>query len=189
MLEWDTAWTLTEPNSHRAAYISTLSQISVINGTGCVTLHPLPLGLCYGEKECNLPTMLLESCGPAGSGGGITNSHAGGIRHMQSTQSERPVVEESMDAVIAVPPHPLGIKPAGNAYTSDGNLKSAAGSLAYLPDELIVQILEFLDATSLLKLGKTCKALYAFAQFEELWKALFIEYVYIFYMGVTSSFV
>ena len=45
-----------------------------------------------------------------------------------------------------------------------------------LPDELIIQVLESLDATSLQCLGSTCKALYAFSRFEDLWKTLCIEY-------------
>ena len=45
-----------------------------------------------------------------------------------------------------------------------------------LPDEVIIQVLESLDATSLQCLGCTCKALYAFSRFEDLWKTLCIEY-------------
>lgn len=78
--------------------------------------------------------------------------------------------------MTVVPPHPLGIKPAGNAYTSSSNIRSTIGIFASLPDELIVQILEHLDSTSLLQLGATCKVLYAFSRLEDLWKALFIGY-------------
>lgn len=45
-----------------------------------------------------------------------------------------------------------------------------------LPDELIIQVLDFLDAASLKRLACTCKALYAFSRFEDLWKTLCIEY-------------
>ena len=75
-----------------------------------------------------------------------------------------------------VPSHPLGIKPAGNAYSATENIKLATGVFTALPDELIIQLLEFLDATSLKRLGCTCKALYAFSRLEELWKTLCIEY-------------
>lgn len=75
-----------------------------------------------------------------------------------------------------VPSHPLGIKPAGNAYTSSTNIRSTIGIFASLPDELIIQVLEYLDSTSLLQLGATCKAFYAFSRLEDLWKALFIGY-------------
>lgn len=77
---------------------------------------------------------------------------------------------------LTVPPHPLGIKPTGNAYIATGNIKPAAGFFMRLPDELIIQVLEFLDATALQRLGSTCKALYAFSRFEDLWKTLCIEY-------------
>ena len=78
---------------------------------------------------------------------------------------------------IIVPLHPLGVRPAGNAYTSTKNLKDAAGLFACLPDELIISVLEHLEAKSLLKVRETCKALYAFSRFDELWKTLFIAYV------------
>lgn len=75
-----------------------------------------------------------------------------------------------------VPSHPLGIRPAGNAYSATENIKLATGALTALPDELLVQVLEFLDAVSLKRLGCACKALYAFSRLEELWKTLCIEY-------------
>ena len=75
-----------------------------------------------------------------------------------------------------LPSHPLRIKPAGNAYTSTENIKLAAGLFMGLPDELIIQVLESLDAASLKRLGCTCKALYAFSRLEDLWKTLCIEY-------------
>ena len=76
---------------------------------------------------------------------------------------------------VAVPSHPLGIKPNGNAYTANENLKSAAGYFAVLPDELLVMVLECLDAKSLRKIECCCKALYAFSRLEDLWKTLCIE--------------
>ncbi|MCJ1299141.1 hypothetical protein MMC08_001932 [Hypocenomyce scalaris] len=76
--------------------------------------------------------------------------------------------------VTMIPIHPLGIKPAGNAYTSSTNIRSTIGAFITLPDELIIRVLDYLDAPSLLQLGTTCKALYAFCRLEDLWKALFI---------------
>ncbi|KAK2752389.1 hypothetical protein FQN55_007429 [Onygenales sp. PD_40] len=75
----------------------------------------------------------------------------------------------------AIPPHPLGVKPSGNALAASSNLRAAVGSFGELSDELVILLLECLDAASLLSLGATCKALYAFTHAEELWKALFIE--------------
>lgn len=76
---------------------------------------------------------------------------------------------------VAIPPHPLRIKPAGNVYGANENIKLSAGYFAILPDELIIQILESLDAVALTQLQRTCKALYAFTRLEDLWKTLYIE--------------
>lgn len=81
------------------------------------------------------------------------------------------------DRLLTVPLHPLGVRPAGNAYTAVKNLKLSAGLFSALPDELIIQVLEVLGHRPLLILGLTCKALYAFCRFDDLWKGLFIEYV------------
>ena len=78
------------------------------------------------------------------------------------------------EASTVVPHHPLEVRPSGNAFTSGLDIKAAAGHFFLLPDELIVQILEWCDGTSLLNLGHTCKALYAFSRFEDLWKLLLI---------------
>ncbi|KAF1989655.1 Clavaminate synthase-like protein [Aulographum hederae CBS 113979] len=86
-----------------------------------------------------------------------------------------PDIQPEEDAPAAIPPHPLGIKPSGNAYTSSVDHKAAAGNFAKLPDELLIQLLELLEAPDLIRLGQVCKALYAFTRAEELWKALFVE--------------
>jgi len=78
------------------------------------------------------------------------------------------------DVTIAVPSHPLGIKPAGNAYTASSNIKSRGGLFAQLPDELLSHIFESFDADTLIRLGSTCRALYAFTRLDELWRALFV---------------
>lgn len=86
-----------------------------------------------------------------------------------------PVEDSHSDQVTAVRRHPLGVRPSGNAFTADINLKSAAGLFALLPDELLAQLLDLLDAADLLRLGATCRALHAFTRNEELWRALFVE--------------
>lgn len=87
--------------------------------------------------------------------------------------------QSTEDEARAVPPHPLGVKPAGNAFSVMENAKIMAGLFFSLSDELILQVLEFLDPWSLLRLGATCKLFYAFCQFDDLWKTLFIEYVFL----------
>lgn len=77
-----------------------------------------------------------------------------------------------------IPPHPLGVKPSGNSYTATSNDKDVIGSWRALPDEMIAIILEHLDSPALRNLGATCRFLFAFCRSEDLWKALFIEYVF-----------
>lgn len=85
-----------------------------------------------------------------------------------------PEGKQSEDSTL-VRRHPLGVRPSGNALTSTVNLKRAAGKFAVLPDELLAQLLEILEAKDLLRLGGTCRALHAFTRNEELWRALFVE--------------
>jgi len=90
---------------------------------------------------------------------------------------DSPVVDQWTDSreSTTVRKHPLGVRPSGNAFTSEINPKSACGSYAILPDEALAQSLEYLEAADLLRLGATCKALHAFTRSEDLWKTLFIE--------------
>ncbi|KAI6875844.1 putative F-box and JmjC domain protein [Hortaea werneckii] len=85
-----------------------------------------------------------------------------------------PVIEhgEAGDSSLVIR-HPLGVRPSGNALTSSINQKAACGTLGALPDELLIQLLETFEAPDLLRLGGTCRALYAFTRSEELWRALF----------------
>jgi hypothetical protein len=89
--------------------------------------------------------------------------------------TEIEVDDEDVAAAIAVPSHPLGIKPAGNALTASENIKSRCGLFACLPDELLSHILESFEADVLIRLGSTCRALYAFTRLDELWRALFVR--------------
>jgi len=91
------------------------------------------------------------------------------------TASAATFQNDDEDVAIALPSHPLGIKPAGNAYTASENIKSRCGSFARLPDELLSHIFESFDADTLIRLGTTCRALYAFTRLDELWRALFVR--------------
>ena len=75
-----------------------------------------------------------------------------------------------------IPCHPLGVKPSGNALLASNDLRTTIGTFQLLPDDLILNVLEFLDGHSLLRVGRACRALYAFTRAEDLWKTLFIEY-------------
>ncbi|KAF2203758.1 F-box domain-containing protein [Delitschia confertaspora ATCC 74209] len=83
--------------------------------------------------------------------------------------------KESEDAAAVLPSHPLGVKPLGNAYTATENIKLRCGAFARLPDELLNHFLETLDGETLVRLGSTCKALYAFTRADDLWRSLFVE--------------
>ena len=82
---------------------------------------------------------------------------------------------DAKDDATLVRRHPLGVRPSGNALTSNVNLKHSAGHFAALPDELIAQILDIFQPRDLLRLGGTCRALHAFTRNEEVWRTLFVE--------------
>lgn len=83
-------------------------------------------------------------------------------------------IDNTRNGWEAIPCHPLGVKPSGNALVATSNLRDAIGTFNILPDELIQTCLEYLDPTSLLRLGCTCKALYAFTRSEDLWKVFLV---------------
>lgn len=105
----------------------------------------------------------------------ITTSFSGGdnIENHRHGESPWPVEEQ----VVTVASHPLGIKPSSNAYMAQKNIRTAIGKLYSLPDDLIVQVLELLDASSLIDIGITCKFFFAFSRLEEIWKNLCIASV------------
>jgi F-box-like len=74
-----------------------------------------------------------------------------------------------------IPCHPLGVKPSGNGWVAAHNLRRAIGAFMVLPDEVLLILLEHFGSSTILKLGCTCKALYAFARSEDVWKSLFIR--------------
>lgn len=107
-----------------------------------------------------------------------------GVYGMSSTSldtarySDTTVTRDIEDvSATAVPSHPLGVRPSGNQYLSNSNVRHAIGFFQILPDEFILTLLEYLDARLLQSLGYTCKALFAFCASDDLWKALFIECV------------
>lgn len=106
--------------------------------------------------------------------------HSAGAESRPSKKVKLSAADNDEDVAAAVPPHPLGIKPSGNAYTSSENIKTCCGAFARLPDELLSHLFESFDADALVRLGSTCRALYAFTRLDELWRALFVAYVTVF---------
>ncbi|KAK4186162.1 hypothetical protein QBC35DRAFT_283276 [Podospora australis] len=85
--------------------------------------------------------------------------------------------EETGDSLgSAVPLHPLGVKPLGNKYFSNGNdARKYMGTLQGLPDEMLIQLLEYLDQRTLRLFGYTCKFLFACCMADDIWKSVFLE--------------
>lgn len=79
------------------------------------------------------------------------------------------------ESSLAIPQHPLGVKPTGNKYTASSNAKDYAGVFQVFPDEITALLLEYMSASGLCLLGSTCKYLYAFCRSDDIWKTLFIE--------------
>jgi Cupin-like domain len=78
------------------------------------------------------------------------------------------------------PPHPLGVRPRGNAYTGlsapDVTRSSLGPFYGALPEALLAgSILPCCDAASLDALAQTSRALYAFARDDELWRTLVLR--------------
>ncbi|KAK9819897.1 hypothetical protein WJX72_003757 [[Myrmecia] bisecta] len=73
--------------------------------------------------------------------------------------------------------HPCGIQPYGNFLLQGGAdlRRTGLGSLGKLSDELLQNIFGQLPAASLARLAVTSKALYCFANHEELWRALVLQ--------------
>jgi hypothetical protein len=100
-----------------------------------------------------------------------TNGTANELHHVAESTSLDGIVTQG----DSIPTHALGVKPLGNRYLSKGpNAKASSGSWGVLPEEMVMLVLEQMDARSLLSLGSTCKFLFAFCHSDELWKALFL---------------
>ena len=104
--------------------------------------------------------------------GGVVSARTNGTGGHDPT----PVSTSDLSVESSIPSHPLGIKPLGNRYLYDGPVaRKSIGSLQGLPDEMLAQLLEFLDQRSVRLLGYTCRFLYAFSLSDDTWKTLFLE--------------
>lgn len=85
-------------------------------------------------------------------------------------------IQDDFGSDSSVPPHPLGIKPLGNKYFSSGeDARKSMGVLQLLPDEMLMQLLEYMDKPTLRRLGYTCRFLFACCTSDDIWKAIFLE--------------
>ena len=98
--------------------------------------------------------------------------HSNGEVDMDEEESEE---EEGSELTTTISRHPLDVKPLGNAYMSPADLRRASGLFYKLSEELLMYLLDYMDAPALVTLGTTCKAMYAFSRADELWRALYIQ--------------
>ncbi|KAL3149040.1 hypothetical protein ABBQ32_001885 [Trebouxia sp. C0010 RCD-2024] len=73
--------------------------------------------------------------------------------------------------------HPQGVQPWGNYLFAQGRdtRNEGLGRLRVLDDELLVQVLGLLPAEALARLACVTRALYCFANHEDLWRGLTLE--------------
>ncbi|KAK4936021.1 hypothetical protein LTR10_023016 [Elasticomyces elasticus] len=91
------------------------------------------------------------------------------LEHLKTTN------EANIDSNTETEQHPLGVRPAGNALTSQQNAQDGMGFFGQLPDALLLLLLEYLDQSALTNLGSTCRGLYAFSAFDQLWRDIAIS--------------
>jgi F-box-like len=94
----------------------------------------------------------------------------------QWTAEVNPVDQESVSLESednsGITRHPLGVRPSGNALTSEKNLRDSMGFFSLLPEEVLTSLLEWLDEQRLTRLGATCRAFYAYTTNDQVWRDL-----------------
>lgn len=78
----------------------------------------------------------------------------------------------------SAPSNTHGVQPLGNLYFNPGSVNSrntGLGNLQTLTDELVIDVLGFLDATQLGVLATVSKSFYVFANHEPLWRNLALD--------------
>ena len=103
--------------------------------------------------------------------------------HFRSKKSRRAVPSTSASTSTLSLPHPLAVKPAGNAFfaSTPSNRSLTLGSIAILSDELIMHILTsyHLSAPEIATLSCVSRGMRAFANSEAIWRNLFVESTHI----------
>ncbi|EJD35288.1 Clavaminate synthase-like protein [Auricularia subglabra TFB-10046 SS5] len=76
-------------------------------------------------------------------------------------------------------PHPLGLKPSGNALIYPAKARKARveglGSLAVLPDELILDLLSLLPPRTVFRLQAVSRAFFAFSRQQAHWRVFYLS--------------
>src|SRR5271155_1853670 len=119
-----------------------------------------------------------------------TLSQAATIRETYSQKRVDSSSSDGQDGVskpeLALKAHPLGVKPSGNSLAASENSVSNMGLFGGLPDETVLVLLEWLDSKSLLRVGASCRGLYAYSTCDQLWKDLFIMYADFLFLTLSS---
>lgn len=100
------------------------------------------------------------------------------LARLVEEEEEEEVNEEGFNIKSSAPSHTHGVQPLGNLYlnTSSTNSRDTGlGNLHTLSDELVLDILGFLDSTSLGVLASVSKSFYVFTNHEPLWRNLVLE--------------
>ncbi|KAK9365169.1 hypothetical protein V1509DRAFT_571509 [Lipomyces kononenkoae] len=104
-------------------------------------------------------------------------------RNETDVAKKRSKTSNSQGAIAVGMNHPLGIKPFGNLILSDNDAhascvqirKKLLGYFSILPDELILSLMQNLEANELRRLGYSSRIFSAFASQDDLWKQLFVS--------------
>ncbi|OAP59861.1 hypothetical protein AYL99_04863 [Fonsecaea erecta] len=96
------------------------------------------------------------------------------VDHGMSSKNDA-VVNAETSPEFEADQHPLGVKPAGNGLDSQHNAQTFMGSFGLLPDTLLLILLESLNRQSLANLGATCRGLYAYCTYDQLWRDIAVN--------------
>ncbi|XP_045795815.1 F-box protein At5g06550 [Trifolium pratense] len=113
----------------------------------------------------------------------IRNRNKNILKHKKN-QNRISVIEEEEDTEegfsikSSAPSQTHGVQPLGNLYLNPGSINSrdtGLGNLHTLTDELVLDILGFLDGTSLGVLASVSKSFYVFTNHEPIWRNLVLD--------------
>ncbi|KAH9620773.1 hypothetical protein KSS87_000184 [Heliosperma pusillum] len=105
-----------------------------------------------------------------------TFSSTNNKQHIENPENDE--TDEGFSLKSSAPSHNHGVQPLGNLYLSSNPHNSrdtGLGNLNILSDELVLDILGFLDGTHLGILSIVSKSLYVFCAHEPLWRNLVLE--------------
>lgn len=132
-----------------------------------------------------MPTATAQASSPQAGKRSINQDAGDGILRATKKSRSGPsaAAPKSSSSTISFSlPHPLGVKPAGNALFASSSPSSSSrtttlGSVAALSDELIMHILTSYDLSpaEVATLSQVSRGMRAFANSEGLWRSLFVE--------------